>query len=193
MNIKIFKDETNRRWGKKPGMKALQYLGQFFNRTISKNKIKARVEGNFGTYTVSIILEDKDIKSTCSCYIGKEGYCHHCEALAYTYLNEPESFKKNPVVRSITEKTPESIKNYLENITLESILERLKEKGITQKEFAEMIGMNPRKLAAIKSSELRNRYYNELGAVKLACLWIETNIKKVKKVKKVKKISPKYG
>ena len=43
--------------------------------------------------------------------------------------------------------------------------------GITQKAFAEAMGMNPRHLTAVKSSERRNRTYNELGAIKLACLW----------------------
>ncbi len=38
--------------------------------------------------------------------------------------------------------------------------------------FAESIKMNTRHLSAIKSSELRNRYFNELGATKLACLWV---------------------
>jgi len=27
-------------------------------------------------------------------------------------------------------------------------------------------------LAAVKKSELRNRFHNELGAIKLACLWM---------------------
>ena len=59
---------------------------------------------------------------------------------------------------------------------------QLKGKGITQKAFAEQIGMNTRHLAAIKSSELRHHYFNELGATKLACLWvIERLAKKPKK------------
>ena len=32
--------------------------------------------------------------------------------------------------------------------------------------------MNTRHLAAIKSSELRHHYFNELGATKLACVWV---------------------
>jgi len=50
---------------------------------------------------------------------------------------------------------------------------------ITQKALAEGMGMNPRHLTAIKSSELRNRYFNELGATKLACLWVLEHCKKV--------------
>ena len=61
---------------------------------------------------------------------------------------------------------------YLKNATLETLLAELKAKGITQKAFAESIGMNPRHLGAVKSSEQRNHFFNELGAIKLACLWM---------------------
>jgi len=52
----------------------------------------------------------------------------------------------------------------------------MKERGVTQTAFAESIGMNPRHLAAIKSSEARHRYFNELGATKLAVLWAIENV-----------------
>jgi hypothetical protein len=58
---------------------------------------------------------------------------------------------------------------------------QLKDKGITQKAFAEQIGMNTRHLAAIKSSELRHHYFNELGATKLACLWVLEHLGKTKR------------
>ncbi|MEA3397376.1 MAG: hypothetical protein U9R05_07935, partial [Chloroflexota bacterium] len=56
--------------------------------------------------------------------------------------------------------------------TLADALSQLKARGITQKAFAASIGMNTRHLLAVKSSERRNRYFNELGALKLACLWV---------------------
>lgn len=61
---------------------------------------------------------------------------------------------------------------YLKNTTLAELLSELKAIGISQKAFAESIGMNPRHLGAVKSSEQRNHFFNELGAIKLACLWI---------------------
>jgi hypothetical protein len=36
--------------------------------------------------------------------------------------------------------------------------------------------MNPRHLTAIKSSEARHRYFHELGATKLAVLWVIENV-----------------
>ena len=36
--------------------------------------------------------------------------------------------------------------------------------------------MKPRHQAAVKSSEMRNHYFSELGAVKLACLWMLEHI-----------------
>jgi len=34
------------------------------------------------------------ILSTCGCYIGKHGNCHHCTALAYMFLQSPATFQK---------------------------------------------------------------------------------------------------
>jgi hypothetical protein len=47
--------------------------------------------------------------------------------------------------------------------------------------FAESIGMATRHLSAIKASELRHRYFHELGATKLACLWILEHLGKTKR------------
>ena len=62
-------------------------------------------------------------------------------------------------------------------MTLETLLAELKASGITQSAFAASIGMNTRHLSAVKSSELRNHFFHELGATKLACLWVLEHIK----------------
>lgn len=158
--------------------KVQHYVGKFFERTRAANKIAAKVNGNHGVYLVSIEVKDKGTRSACSCYIGKGSGCHHCSALARTFLNNPESFKA--VEKKARQKisTPEAVSDYLRGTTLEELLKDLKAAGIKQKDFAESIGMNPRHLSSIKSSEARNRYYNELGATKLACLWMIEHCKK---------------
>jgi hypothetical protein len=75
--------------------------------------------------------------------------------------------KKREEVQRLSDLHP-----YLQSVTLDSLLKALSEKGITQKAFAQSIGMNPRHLSAIKSSEMRHHYFHELGATKLACLWL---------------------
>jgi hypothetical protein len=70
---------------------------------------------------------------------------------------------------------------HLQNRTLDALLTELKAHGITQTAFAESIGMNTRHLSAIKASELRNRSFNELGATKLACLWVLEHLGKPKR------------
>ena len=72
------------------------------------------------------------------------------------------------------------IRAYLDGVTLDALLTQLKTKGMTQKAFAEQIGMNTRHLAAMKASELRHHYFNELGATKLACLWVLEHLGKAK-------------
>ena len=86
-------------WPNAPSEKARRYIGQFFNTTRLGTKIAGQVVGNHGTYTVSIQSDEQRVSSACSCYIGKHGYCHHCHALALTFLDDPQDQPKqgNPV------------------------------------------------------------------------------------------------
>jgi len=170
-----------RQWSRVPGKKAKPYVNAFSAAERRGTKITAKVVGNHGTYTVSIQLDTQGLTSACSCYIGKHGYCHHCEALAITFAQNPSLFqvvtpKQRKDVRNLTD-----VQAYLQSVTLEALLTQLKDKGITQKAFSEQIGMNTRHLAAIKSSELRHHYFNELGATKLACLWVLEHLGKSKR------------
>lgn len=81
-------------------------------------------------------------------------------------------------------KSLEDVDAYLRCTTLDELLKELKAAGVAQKDFAESIGMNPRHLSSIKSSELRNRYYNELGATKLACLWVIEHTGRARKIRR---------
>lgn len=172
MDLNELKNIIEANWSRISHPKVRLYIGKFFERTRTDNKIAAKVHGNYGVYLVSIEVKDTGTRSACSCYVGKGGGCHHCSALAHTFLNSPDSFKV--IERKTLQRTPalEDISDYLRGVTLDELLKELKASGIAQKDFAEAIGMNPRHLSSIKSSELRNRFYNELGATKLACLWM---------------------
>lgn len=166
-----------KRWSHQPGPKAKRYINQFFNKSRIGPKITAQVEGNHGRYTVSIQIDNQRLSSACSCYIGSGGSCHHCEALALSFLQDEAAFKAIQKTGLTDVQTLVDMQAYLENVTLDELMKQLSAKGITQKAFAESINMNPRHLSAIKSSELRNRYFNELGATKLACLWALEHIR----------------
>lgn len=171
-SVEALKTAIQSNWPQGMNEKVKRYVGKFFDRIRVGKKIVAKVEGNHDIYTVSIEAERKTLNSSCSCYIGGNGHCHHCHALAVTFLNDDDSFKviKQKKLKDIHTLT--DLQSYLKGTTLDSLLQDLKSRGISQKEFAESIGMNPRHLSSIKSSEMRNRYYNELGASKLACLWV---------------------
>ena len=179
-DLDLLQTAIKRRWSWVPSKKAKGYVNAFSAAERRGTKISAKVVGNHGTYTVSIQVEEQGLRSACSCYIGKHGYCHHCEALAITFLADPSKFKmvKSKQVKEIRQLT--DVQAYLNSVTLDALLTQLKAKGITQKAFAEQIGMNTRHLAALKSSELRNHYFNELGATKLACLWMLDHLGKTK-------------
>jgi len=168
--------------------KVNRYIGKFYERRIKNDRILAKVKGNHGEYTVSLKLDERRVDFNCSCYIGKHG-CHHCVALAHTFLNDSESFEIVNETKRSGIKNIEQLGNYLDYVTLSELLDELKSVGISQKEFAQAIGTTSAHLTSVKTSEARNRFYKGLGAFKLACLWIIENAKKIKKVdKKSKKI-----
>lgn len=159
-------------WPNEPGDKAKRYVGRFFNTRRMGAKLVGQVEGNHGTYTVSVEVSGPRLTSACSCYIGRGGFCHHCQALAITFVNNPNAFAVVEPTELQEVESLSDLEQYLQSITLDSLLQELKAKGITQKAFAEAVRMSPRHLTSIKSNELRNRFYHELGATKLACLWV---------------------
>jgi uncharacterized Zn finger protein len=162
-------------WGMSGAEKVARYVGKFFDRQCIGKKIVARVVGNHGTYTVSLSVKAGRASGACSCYVVRDG-CHHCVALAKTFLENPESFVTVAGKRRTNIRTLDDLASYLKGVTLARLIDRMKERGVTQTAFAESVGMNPRRLAAIKSSEARHRYFNELGAAKLAVLWVIENV-----------------
>jgi uncharacterized Zn finger protein len=162
-------------WGMSSAEKVIRYVGKFFDCQRIGKKIMGRVVGNHGTYTVSLSVKAGRTDGACSCYVGRDG-CHHCVALAKTFLDNPESFVAVARKRRTNIHTLDDLASYLKGVTLAKLTDQMKELGITQTAFAESIGMNPRHLAAIKSSEARHRYFNELGATKLAVLWVIENV-----------------
>ncbi len=179
-DIEILQTAIQRNWSQPPGDKAKAYIGTFFNCQRIGSKIMAQVEGNHGTYTVSIQAKEQEVTSACSCYIGQDGFCHHCAALAVTFLKNPTLFTEIKAKPLAEIADPADLHTYLKSVTLESLLQQLKAGGMTQKAFAESIGMSTQHLAAVKSSELKNRYFHELGATKLACLWFMEHFLKPK-------------
>jgi uncharacterized Zn finger protein len=134
--------------------------------------VTAVVRGNHGDYTVSIEAQENGVSSTCSCYIGKRGGCHHCAALVHTFLAEPDSFVAVEPVAKGEVADLHTLQAYLNGVTLDDLVKQMRAKGITQKAFCEAVGMSTQHLSAVKSSELRNRRFHELGAIKLAVLWV---------------------
>jgi hypothetical protein len=172
-----FSNALKQKWSETPGKKAEPYIEQFWARTRRGQKIIAQVKGNHGTYTVSIEVQESGLtRSSCSCYIGKHGYCHHVAALGYTYLSNPGSFTIITPIALEDVTSLDKLEQYLQTVTLEDLVLQLREKGVSQKAFAESIGMSSQKLGVIKRSEDQNRYFHELGAVKLACLWVLQNL-----------------
>jgi len=167
----FLQEAIKRRWAQADGPKVKRYVDKFWDRSRRERRITAVVQGNHGNYTVSIEAQAGGLSSTCSCYIGKSGGCHHCAALGMTYLTKPDSFTVIEPVEKTAVTGLDSLKAYLNSVTLDELAKEMRAKGITQKGFCEAVGMSTQHFSAVKSSELRNRRFHELGATKLAVMW----------------------
>lgn len=157
--------------------KEREYFDAFFNREATEDSIKAKVQGNYGTYRTSLKrLKSGFIKSSCSCYMGSG--CKHTYALAHTFLKKTDTFNFKVKVVPKTVKNLQDVQLMLEAKTLEEIMFALRKKKITQKDLAESIGTTSAHIGKLKSGEQKGYIYKELGAVKLAAIWVLDNIKK---------------
>jgi hypothetical protein len=171
-DIEILSRHIQRHWDRVfSGIKVEHYIGKFYDRERTGQRIVARLQGKHGLYTTMIEVEGNEIRSACSCYIGKGGECHHCVALGKTFLDDPQSFVEFIPIGLNDVKSLDDLPDYLKSVSLASLTDRLKAAGITQKAFAESIGLTPNYLTGLKASEKDGRHRYELGAVKLACLW----------------------
>lgn len=179
-DYEALKIAIEQRWPHPPGDKARRYIGKFLETTRLGTRIAGRVVGNHGTYTVTIQVEKDSagINSACSCYIGKGGYCHHCHALGLTFLQSPETFVELKTRPLEAVATPDDMLECLRGVTLDDLIGQLRAIGITQKAFAASIGTSTQHLSAVKASERRNRYFHDLGAIKVACLWFLEHFEK---------------
>ena len=67
-------------------------------------------------------------------------------------MHDPTRFQVVTPKERMDVRTLTDVQAYLQSVTLEALLAQLKDKGITQKAFAEQLGMHTRHLAAMKSS-----------------------------------------
>jgi uncharacterized Zn finger protein len=174
----VLQDAIKQRWPEADSPKVKRYVDKFWDRSRRERRITAVVQGNHGNYTVSIEAQAGGLSSACNCYIGKSGGCHHCAALGMTYLAKPDSFTVIEPVEKTAVTGLGSLKGYLNGVTLDELVKEMRAKGITQKAFCEAVGMSTQHLSAVKSSELRNRRFHELGAIKLAVLWVTERLGK---------------
>jgi hypothetical protein len=61
---------------------------------------------------------------------------------------------------------------YLQDTTLEALLDECRARGITQKRLATLFRLPANFLTVVKSSERKGHYFNFIGACKLACLYM---------------------
>lgn len=163
------------RWQETVTAKTQHYIGAFFDMFSLRHGIYAKVQGNHGIYRVSIFPEKSHPEATCSCYIGKDGYCHHCEALAHTFLLNPLAFTIIPeqhIADIIGATIPEQINTATRSAALADIVEELERNGIRVKDVAESMGLSAQRFRAMIKRERQQGIVDDLTPIKLACVWL---------------------
>ncbi|PDW00642.1 hypothetical protein [Candidatus Viridilinea mediisalina] len=163
------------RWHSTISGKAQTYVGQFFDAFTLRQGVYAKVQGNHGIYRVSIFPGNKNVSATCSCYIGKSGYCHHCEALAHAFLLYPETFTAIPKytmadVSAAT--TPERIHSVVRSLALAAVIEELEQNNMNLKGIAVSMGVSEQKIRSLIKKERQQGIIDDLTPLKLACVWL---------------------
>ncbi|MHB0869159.1 MAG: hypothetical protein ACYC66_06335 [Chloroflexota bacterium] len=153
-------------------IKARRYVGRFFHRRRVGRRIAAEVEGNHGTYSVSISVGARGVSASCSCYVGARGECHHVRALSQTFMEEPETFAPQETRTRRQLRTLDDLQVYLESASLETLLVELHGRGLDQGQLRSMLGMGRRTLGDALQGEKQGDPSNTAGALKLACLYL---------------------
>jgi predicted XRE-type DNA-binding protein len=163
------------RWQGGISPKAQKYVNVFFDVFALRGGLYAKVEGNHGVYRVSLFHFNNQIDATCSCYIGKSGYCHHCEALARTFLLNPTSIPTIPAYQLAdisAAATPEQIYHFTRSAALAEILQELERNRVSIKSVAESMGLSPQRIRALMKKEQQQGILDELIPLKLASIWL---------------------
>ncbi len=150
-------------------VKAQRYVGKFFHRRRVGRKIIAELEGNHGTYVVSLSPGGAGVVGSCNCYIGARGDCHHVRALAQTYQQDPGSFAVQETRNRRQLFTLEDLGIYLETTSLEHLLAALQARGISRQRVTQLLGTTRRALGEALRAEKSHEPSETLGALKLAC------------------------
>ena len=62
------------------------------------------------------------------------------------------------------------LERYVQTVTLEELLDKCRQRGITQKQLARMFRLPPNFLSVVKSSERKGHYFNFIGRARwLVC------------------------
>lgn len=160
----LFDSET---WDRARG-----YVGAFSSTQASPREIRGEVTGHHGTYTTFLRRVGDSLECACSCLAASEMNCKHSAALGLTYLRDSRSFQAMAARDRIEIRALKDVHKFLERTTLEDLVEEIRDRGITQKQVVQILGINAGLFGSAKRLEKRGRRYGFLNACKLACAYL---------------------
>ncbi len=164
--------ELRRSFDPKTWSRAQDYVGAFENLEITPREIRGNVTGNYGTYTTILRRIGDDLEFACSCPAADDMDCKHAAALGLTYMRDPGSFKEIAAANRAEVRALADVSKFLKGRSLEQLVEELRDRGVTQKQVVEILGINSGLFGSAKRLEKRGRRYGLLNACKLACAYL---------------------
>jgi hypothetical protein len=152
--------------------RAQDYVGGFFGTEACPREIRGEVTGNYGTYTTVLRRVGDALECVCSCPAAEDMDCKHAAALGLTYLRDPGSFKELATADRTEVRALVDISKFLKGTSLEELVTELRDRGITQKQVVEILGINSGLFGSAKRLEKRGQRYGFLNACKLACAYL---------------------
>lgn len=129
-------------WPERTPHKAVHYVDAFDDRARIGNRIEGYVQGNYGTYRVSIDVSSTSMEVSCSCPAGATwDDCKHVIALAKTFIEFPESF---PLLEELSWKDIvgfEDLHLFSRTNSVESLVTKIRREGMATIELATILDM----------------------------------------------------
>jgi hypothetical protein len=164
--------ELRKSFGEETWRRAQEYVGAFYATEAGPREIRGSVTGHGDTYSTFLRRVGGYLECACSCPAADDMNCKHAAALGLTYLRGPASFKAMAGKNRTEIRAMGDVSKFLKGTTLDDLVKQLQDRGVTQKQVIEILGINQGLFGSAKRLEKRGRRYGFLNACKLACAYL---------------------
>lgn len=155
--------------------RAENYVGKFFDCKVEGSKLTGKIRGNHGIYDVCLSIDSDPLVYECQCDSSKDMFCKHAAALGLTYVYTPWVFETDEVISRDNINSFEELQFYVKKSKLKTLLEELKQNGISSPKLAELTGISMQQLSAVVKDDDLGKTHQLTDPLKLSCLFLLCN------------------